>query len=136
MLDITKMNATDAQNALEVLQWLEHNKATLQGIVASGKSESRVSIEDVRNRFYCKYTQIEVRRFLPMEVTIFTDETSLDGGTRTAPMVTIKNVADDEQIFDLGDSGPSGLEALSRAFGFEPTDKVWTLEEHPSYGIR
>lgn len=123
MLDLTAMTQGDALHTLQVYQWITEHLQEITAL-ASNADKAGVTALEAQNTFHTIYTDLRVTRFLPMTVTIFTDEDALDAGFATDPNIMLSQPLD-RDICAFAQVHTLNLSIVAEVFGIDADCRTW-----------
>lgn len=124
LLDIDKMSCGDALHTLKVYEWITAHKAELEAL-ASQDSDGVVSAKQMQRTFHRQYTELEITRFLPVTISLFTDEDMLGEGLMTEPSVLLSQPFNPEMYIVADHFNTVVLGEVVSTFGIAPGEVTW-----------
>jgi hypothetical protein len=125
MLELSRMSQADAQHTLEVYHW---TMTHLDEITAIARDAERagVSVASVQERFHQVYTELESTRFLPVTISLFTDQDALEQGSQTEPQFALCRPLDEfTEVAYVGWLQTLDLSEVVARFGIRGDDPTW-----------
>jgi hypothetical protein len=126
MLPLEEMTPGDALHTLRVHAWITEH---LEEIRAHAQTPCayEVSASEIQEQFHRKYTELESTRFLPVKLSLFTDEETLDSGGMREPNVLIYQPMDKGTYVVADYFHTTDLGVVAQSFGIDAQERTWRL---------
>jgi hypothetical protein len=128
MLNIAAMSQGDAQQTLQVYQWIKEHLPEITDL-AENSHEAGVTASAEQGLFHQTYTCLESTRFVPLTVALFTDEDTLYAGGETEPNVLLYQPLDRRTYAVVDHLHTQDLSEVANLFGISGEERTWRKSE-------
>ena len=124
MLKLSEMTQGEAQHTLQVYQWIRDHYAAIASIAEHPRNDE-VSAAEVQGEFHEQYTCLTSTRFMPVAISMFTDEDSLEAGEQQEPNVLLHRPLDPATWAVADHFNTLDLASVAAEFGIDGNERTW-----------
>jgi hypothetical protein len=128
MLNLAAMTQGDAQQTLQVYQWIKEHLPEITDL-AENSQEAGVTVCEEQGLFHQTYTSLQCTRFVPLTVAMFTDEDTLYAGGVTEPNVLLYQPLDRGTYAVVDHLHTQDLSEVAKLFGIGGEERTWRKSE-------